>query len=98
MNAATLRPFPSRTSMKRSLTVVIGFLAVASTSAAQRRELPPPVRIATGVSGHIHPALCVSKKGTLVAVYCQHEYKPHLITRSSDGGKTWSTPKPFPHT
>jgi hypothetical protein len=78
--------------------VVLGFLVVAAAVCGQGRELPLPVRVGSAVSGHIHPALCVSKQGTLVAVYCQHEYKPHLMTRSTDGGKTWSTPKPFPHT
>src|SRR5262249_43580001 len=45
---------------------------------AQNTELPPSVRIDSGVSGHIHPALCVTKKGTLVAVYCKSEYQPYL--------------------
>jgi len=31
-------------------------------------------------------------------VYCRSEYKPHVITRSTDGGKTWSEPTLFPHT
>src|SRR5262245_18234822 len=56
------------------------------------------VRIDSKVSGHIHPALCITPKGTLIATYCRAEYKPHLITRSTDGGKTWSKPEPFPHT
>jgi len=74
-------------------------LLVAILSApAQDTELPTPVRIETGVSGHIHPALCISAKGTLVAAYCKSEYKPYLITRSTDGGKTWSKPILFPHT
>src|SRR5882724_6326661 len=64
------------------------------------RAVPPDdiVRLDTGVSGHIHPALCVTKKGTLIAVYCHAEYKPHRVTRSTDGGKTWSKPALFPHT
>jgi hypothetical protein len=61
-------------------------------------QMPAIVRIDSGVGGHIHPALCITKKGTLVAVYCKKEYMPYLITRSSDGGKTWSGPVPFPHT
>jgi len=68
------------------------------TLAAQTSELPAPVRIETGVSGHIHPALCITKKGTLVGVYCKSEYRPYLITRSTDAGKTWSKPTLFPHT
>jgi hypothetical protein len=73
-------------------------LVFAPALLAQGPELPPPVRIESGVSGHIHPALCITKKGTLVAVFCKREYKPYLITRSTDGGKTWSKPDLFPHT
>jgi hypothetical protein len=60
-----------------------------SASLVQADEI---VRLDSGVSGHIHPALCVTSKGTLIAVYCHAEYKPHRITRSTDGGKTWSKP------
>lgn len=56
------------------------------------------VRLETGVKGHIHPALCISKKGTLVAVWCKSEYAPYRISRSTDKGKTWSKPILFPHT
>ena len=56
------------------------------------------VRLESGVSGHIHPSICVCKSGALVAVYCKSEYKPCLITRSTDGGMTWSKPSLFPHT
>jgi hypothetical protein len=81
----------------RLLTAAV-FSSFAVIMAAEPAELPPPVRIESGVSGHIHPALCISKKGTLVAVFCKSEYKPYLITRSTDGGQTWSKPEPFPHT
>lgn len=77
------------------MRLTLAFLCLAFAPPA---ELPAPVRIDTGVSGHIHPALCVTAKGTLVAVYCKSEYKPYLLTRSTDGGKTWSKPAPFPHT
>lgn len=70
----------------------------ASLAFGEAAKLPAPVRIETGVSGHIHPALCITGKGTLVAVFCKSEYKPYLITRSIDGGKTWSQPSLFPHT
>jgi len=66
--------------------------------AAALPDLPPPERIDSGVSGHIHPALAITNKGTLIAVYCKSEYRPYLITRSTDGGKTWSKPAEFPHT
>jgi len=84
--------------MKKNPMIVCTFLFSAFAGFAQNAELPPPVRIESGVSGHIHPALAITKKGTLVSVYCKSEYKPYLITRSTDGGKTWSKPEPFPHT
>ena len=84
--------------MRRISTLVGVCLLFASPLFAQVAELGPLVRIGSGVSGHIHPALCVTKKGTLVAVYCESEFKPYLITRSVDGGKTWAKPALFPHT
>lgn len=77
------------------------FLAVCLLLLSMRTVLADPisaVRLETGVSGHIHPALCLSKKGTLVVVYCKSEYKPYLLTRSTDFGKTWSAPELFPAT
>lgn len=84
--------------MRRSIGLGVAWFLVAQASFAQDADLPAPVRIESGVSGHIHPALCITKKGTLVAVYCKSEYKPYLITRSTDGGKTWSKPILFPPT
>src|SRR5438105_8847754 len=82
----------------KNLLILTAWLLVAAPLFAENTELPPPVRIDSDVSGHIHPALCITKKGTLVAVYCKSEFKPYLITRSTDAGKTWSKPTPFPHT
>jgi hypothetical protein len=79
-------------------TLCLASLSVLCGAAGLAQAGSPPVRIDNGVSGHIHPAICVTKKGTLVAVYCKSEYKPYLITRSTDGGKTWSKPALFPHT
>ncbi len=70
----------------------------AASTGAQEAGLPAPVRIESGVSGHIHPALCVTARGTLVAVFCKSEFKPYLLTRSTDGGRTWAKPTLFPHT
>jgi hypothetical protein len=56
---------------------------------------PKPVRLAGKVSGHVHPAACVSKKGTVVVVFSQSDMKDLRLTRSTDGGKTWSEPAPF---
>ena len=73
-------------------------LALVPLAFAETGNLTPPVRIETGVGGHIHPALCITPKSTLVAVFCKKEYKPYLITRSTDGGKSWTKPELFPHT
>ncbi len=74
--------------------LLVGFGELAHGQAS----LGPIVRIDSGVSGHIHPALAITNKGTLVATYCKSEYKPFLITRSTDQGKTWSKPALVPHT
>lgn len=73
-------------------------LLMVSTSAIHAQTFDDMVRLDTGVSGHIHPALCQTRKGTLIGVFCHSEYKPHYIVRSTDGGKTWSKPILFPHT
>jgi len=104
-NAAEVNPdekqvSPNRAASKKRLatSLAASLLWSASLAFAQEAKLPPPVRIETGVSGHIHPALCITSKGTLVGVFCKSEYKPYLITRSTDGGRTWSQPALFPHT
>ncbi|MCS6852843.1 MAG: glycoside hydrolase [Gemmataceae bacterium] len=84
--------------MARRSALSAAWLGLMLTTRALAAELPPPIRIESEVSGHIHPALCVSQKGTLIATFCQREFKPHLLTRSTDGGKTWSKPTLFPHT
>ncbi len=61
-------------------------------------DAPKPVRMATGVSGHIHPAACVTKTGAVLVIYSQSNYKDLRLTRSADGGKTWSEPAAFKHT
>jgi hypothetical protein len=74
-------------------------LIVSVTVSAARAQSPDTlVRLDSGVSGHIHPALCLTRKGTLLVVYCHAEYKPYRITRSTDGGKSWSEPVLFPPT
>jgi hypothetical protein len=93
-------PFPDLRATRRRTAIGIALLSLLAVPAAfaQEAKLPPPVRIESGVSGHIHPALCITAKGTLVAVFCKKERAPHLISRSTDGGKTWSHPALFPPT
>ena len=54
--------------------------------------------ITNPVNGHIHPAVCISKQGAIVVIYGQVNHHDLRITRSTDGGKTWSRPTPFAHT
>ncbi|MBS0204531.1 MAG: exo-alpha-sialidase [Planctomycetes bacterium] len=56
------------------------------------------VRISQPVNGHIHPAICQSTKGTLVVTYGHINHRDLRLTRSTDGGATWSTPERFAHT
>lgn len=93
------RPLHTARCSPTSLVTALAAAALLSSSASgQESPLSAPVRIESGVSGHIHPALCITTKGTLVATFCKKEYMPHLITRSTDGGKTWTTPALFPPT
>lgn len=71
--------------------VLVGCLSCATFIQAD----DGPVRIASGVNGHIHPALCKSKQGTLIGIFGQSDFKDLRVTRSTDGGKTWSEPTPF---
>ncbi len=81
---------------------IVASIALAINSASLAQDAPigvkDRVRIASGVSGHIHPALCLTKKGTIIAIFSQSDYKDLKSARSADGGKTWSQPAPFPHT
>jgi hypothetical protein len=77
------------------LLLVPLLLAAAPQLGGADDWLPKPVRFASGVSGHIHPAACVTKSGTVLVVYSQSNYQDLRLTRSADGGKTWSEPAPF---
>ena len=83
-------------------SLVASALALAAATACRAEEksigVAERVRLASGVSGHIHPALCLTKKGTLVAIYGRIEYKDLRVTRSTDGGKSWSKSVAFPPT
>lgn len=73
-------------------------LWLAPTLAAAQETGLPLVRIANPVNGHIHPAVCLTPKGTLVVTYGHINHRDLRITRSTDGGATWSTPVPFVRT
>ena len=80
--------------MNANSTIALVLLALTANFAGAGDETKP-VRIGSGVSGHIHPAACVSKNGTVIVTYCKTEAKDHLIARSNDGGLTWTRPEPF---
>ena len=75
--------------------ILIVALCLFFAPPAPAGDVPKPVRIGSGVSGHIHPAVCITTKGTIVVIYSQSDYKDQRLSRSSDGGLTWSKPEPF---
>jgi hypothetical protein len=74
--------------------LVFGVLLLAGSLLAAAEELRP-IRIADPVNGHIHPAVCISKQGTIVVTYGRVNHRDLRITRSTDGGRTWAPPSPF---
>src|SRR5262245_48064398 len=89
--------------MHTTARLFAGFLVLLAASVARAADAPAdwppkPVRIASKVSGHIHPAACVGRGGAVVVVFSQADFKDLRLTRSSDQGKTWSDPVPFPGT
>lgn len=83
-------------SARASLGLLLAWLGTGW--AAGQDPAPGPtglVRIASGVSGHIHPAICVGKTGTLIVVFSQADFRDLRLSRSTDGGKSWSEPVPF---
>lgn len=85
----------------RARLLIAGLLTILmqGTLANAAEEFKPEyVRIASGVSGHIHPAACVTQKGTVLVIFGQRDRYDLKIARSTDGGRTWSEPEPFPLT
>lgn len=81
--------------IRRSTWIAAALLTLTGTT---RGDELVPLRIAKPVNGHIHPAICISKKGTIVVTYGRVNHRDLRITRSTDGGKTWSEPAAFVHT
>ena len=77
--------------MNRSLLASMLWFVALQVQAADLT----PVRIADPASGHIHPAVCRGKSGTLVVTYGRVNHRDLRITRSIDGGRTWSPAEPF---
>src|SRR4051812_34186072 len=77
------------------LGVVLPVLALVALPGSAADWPPKPIRLASKVSGHVHPAACVSAKGSVVVIFSQSDMKDLRLTRSTDGGKTWSEPSAF---
>ena len=72
------------------LPAIPGFAATAAPAA--------PVRVGNVIDGHVHPSLTVARNGDVIAVYNEQGGggKELQLTRSTDGGRTWSAPRPIP--
>ena len=78
--------------------LVLIFVLFPFDSVANDKAPSPPIRVADVIDGHVHPALCVTREGHVLAVYNKQGGggKELLICRSTDGGRTWSRPAPIP--
>ncbi|OYW11336.1 MAG: hypothetical protein B7Z55_19460 [Planctomycetales bacterium 12-60-4] len=85
------------TRMRVVLKLMCAWCLIAVPAGAEPPTLTP-VRIANPGGGHIHPAVCRTQRGTLVVTYGQVNHRDLRITRSTDGGLTWSSPVPYPPT
>ncbi len=83
--------------MTRALLFAHLAAILPATVLAETVELRP-VRIGMPIGGHIHPAVCITRQGTIVVTFGQVNHRDLRITRSTDGGTAWSTPEPFAHT
>lgn len=82
--------------MIATVAALLGMMFALGLPAVHAAEtLPKPVRIAEPVGGHIHPSVCLSQKGTIVVTYGRVNHTDLRITRSTDGGQSWSEPTPF---
>lgn len=69
-------------------------------------EVPKPVRVADSNpdkferkfpgTSHAHPGICVGRTGTVVIVHYVERAGLVLISRSTDGGRTWTASQPVP--
>lgn len=78
-----------------NLALRVVALALVPTGEALAADALKLVRLGNPVGGHIHPAACVSARGTIVVTYGHVNHRDLRLTRSTDGGTTWSEPKPF---
>jgi len=70
--------------------VAPGFPRAHGAEAGGKPAVDLPVTITTGTSGHVHPSLVRTRKGTLVVVYKLRNGL--MCARSTDNGATWNKP------
>jgi hypothetical protein len=96
---AEIAPPPEKAMTLASIILVAAVAAGPPAKPEADRPAPEkPVRVADVISGHIHPALAVTKSGALLAVYNKQGGggKELLLCRSTDGGRTWTKPVVVP--
>lgn len=79
--------------MRALLLSLLVIWSWTSTHASAAEEVP--LKIGEPVGGHIHPAICRSVKGTLVVTFGRINHRDLRILRSTDDGRTWTSPEPF---
>ena len=82
--------------MRLLVNIVVCLVAIQVSPAAE--PVSPPIRVADVIGGHVHPAICVTGSGDILAVYNKSGGggKELLLCRSRDGGRTWSSPAAVP--
>jgi len=82
----------------RKSNFIAAAVVLLGSCVATVSQAAAPIPIAEVVNGHIHPAACISLKGTIVVTYGRVNHTDLRVTRSTDGGQTWSEPTQFTHT
>lgn len=86
-----------------AIFLLLGLAGLDAVRGEEARAADSPsaaglIRIGDVVDGHIHPSVCLTRGGVLVATYGRVNHRDLRISRSLDRGQTWSEPRPFPHT
>lgn len=76
------------------LLVLNGFVGQSVNAAEEEplvvRRIADGVQATKGSRGHVHPAICVAKDGTVVVAHFAEAAKRIFVLRSTDGGKSFS--------
>lgn len=81
---------------RRTFAILAAGLTLLAITAAAIADDQPVSILAAKIGGHIHPSICRTKDGTLVAVF---KGSGGLVcSRSTDGGASWTKPELIPTT